>query len=184
MRRAVFTLCTLICITLSGRTREEIRASIFTDISSKAGSHNLCFGFSHNLSTHWSVEGRCSFLVPGLVWSEEEREHYGSLGKEVRNSGKEVRDSAKALLSGGGGSPELQAGFTYWPERFYDGWYIGTACSHTIRGDTDIIMSCGYAARIWKGLGFSAGYEVRLFERMKAGTLGPEGIKIGIYYAF
>ncbi len=170
MRRAVFTLCILLCTTLSGRTREEAGVSIFTDIGSAVGGRKLTFGFSHRLSPHWSVGGGCSFNVPHIRWSEEEKEHSGSLGKELR--------------TGGGGFPELQAGFRYWPGRFCEGWYMEGGCSYAFRGDADIILGCGYTVKIWKGLGFGAGYGLRLFESLKAGTLGPQGITIGIFYTF
>ncbi len=78
--------------------------------------------------------------------------------------------------------PEFHTGARFWPGSFCEGAYLGLSCFHG--GRTDLGIGCGYAFRIWKCIGFRAGYELRLLNCINGGRAGAEGITIKISYLF
>ncbi len=163
----------LSCLSAHGRDKDGFKASVSADITSIILNGNISIGFSHRFSEKWSANGGATLQIPKSSKYDEEKEEHDSMLSE---SG-ELPVWKKTY-------PEFRMGIRFWPEKFLDGPYMAVGCSHGVRSGTDMIVGCGYAAGIWKGLGISAGYEIMLIDSLRNGLLNTKGITIRIHYRF
>ncbi len=175
MRLLSIIVCAFLCISASGRNGPDVKAAATIDITSMITDRNMKIGFSHPFSMNFSAEGSMALQIP---WSRkltpEETGHYSMLTGADEPEKRVIPDLR----------PEFMMGIRYWPRGFCDGIYMGIYFSHGIKARPDMAVGCGYAFRIWKGLGLTAGYETRVIESLREGIFGTEGITIGINYIF
>ncbi len=84
----------------------------------------------------------------------------------------------------GQGTAEFIIGTRFWTGGFYEGIYLGIWCSHDTEGVMDMAAGFGYAAKLWKSISISAGYETKLAESIRERYFNTEGIRININYIF
>ncbi len=81
-------------------------------------------------------------------------------------------------------APEFRAGAKYWTGKYQDGGYFGFFCSHDLNYGTDMVVACGYAMRICRYAGLSAGYELKIIDSIGNGAFRTEGITIELNIIF
>ncbi len=175
MRLVFVILCILSYATASGQTQEKARASLCIDLAAIITERNVRFGFSHSFSERWSAEGKASirFIRHETEMTEEDRHEEMLEGKE--ESG-EIPDENLY--------PEFRIGFRFWPGRYCSGAYVAVYCLHDLKYGTDMTIGCGYAFKVWKCLGITAGYELDIRKCITGGRFSTDGISLGINYIF
>ncbi len=161
------------CVTASGQKGPDAKIAFSVDIASLIMNRSINIGFSHPLSAKWTSEGKIGIQIPEADKDEEKKEHEVLLGGRYS-----VKRSIAEL------SPELRMGARFWPSKALHGAYMGISCSYNSEKGTDLVLGCGYSAAIWKNIGMSAGYELKLIECLEGGIFNTAGITITIDYKF
>ncbi len=158
-------------ISAYGQGNPHAKATVSIDLTGLIADRNARLGFSHGFHERWSAEGEASIQIPEARGGEEENGH-DSMFSDNDGNGRSVH------------CPELRMGVRFWPERSHKGAYLGLYCSNSLKGATDIVLGCGYALGIWNGIGFTAGYELKLIEGIRNSIFSTKGIRISINYSF
>ncbi len=169
MRQLTVILCILACSPAFGQ--KVFRGTVSADAAAAMTDRSISIGFGHSFSEKFSAEGRVSVQIPETAGDLTEIEHEQLLSGKGKSEVRELR-------------PELRMGMRYWPGKFSDGPFIGLQCSYGVEAGTDMVMECGYAVMIWKGLGAVVGYEVRVLEGIRSDIFDTKGLRIGINYSF
>ncbi len=174
MRQQIVILCFFACVSAFCQTGAGTRAAISVDITSAIIKRNLHMVLNHSFSARWSAEAEFSLPFPAPVMNEEKAGHEAML--------EENEDAGKGTP--GGNALTFTTGVSFWPRKFMDGAYIGLHCFHDIRAGTGLAIDCGYTINVWKCLGVTAGYRLRMPECIRSGVFGTDGITIEINYLF
>ncbi len=80
--------------------------------------------------------------------------------------------------------PEFTMGIRYWPGSSLEGPYIGLGCRHNLISGPEMTAGCGYSIRIWRCIGLSIGYELRIPGNAKSTVIKSDGITIDLNFRF
>ncbi len=173
MRLTTIMLCLFACISASGQKTAERTANLSIDIAAIITDRDMRLGFSHSVTGKWSAETGASLqILRSSEIPEEEAGHDSML-----SDGDEEMKFRKLR-------PEFRIGMKFWPGEYSEGWHLGIYCIHGLSSGTDLAIGFGYAAAIWRNIGISAGYELKLLDSVRRERFGTEGITIKLNYSF
>ncbi len=173
--KVIFVIfCLITCVSASGQKSPDAKITLSIDIVSLSVNRTVRIGFHHSVSERWSAGGRIAVQIPEHAVDSVRIEHANMLqGREEPE--KYIIKSVR---------PELSVGMRFWSGRFFSGGYTSFSCIYNVFSGADMALGFGYAAGIWKGLGISAGYEIRIKESLKRGKFDTSGITISVNYTF